>query len=733
MVSCETADAAAEFTAHVEAAAAQAAATASLARIARRRNTASSTGSSERASDSAARALIPTPPGLSPDALRPQNGATPPPRTSLGDSLGECAMSASFALPVVETGRAVHRRTRKGKPVINNYVVDVELGEGKFSTVRLVRHCKTKKAYALKVIPRSRLAHLRLLSTAADRERLLRHEIAVLKRLRHPHIIALVEVIDDPVENNLYLVLELAEHGAIAAIDPRNGATLDAEGRPMRLDDADAAGVARALIAAIRYAHHNGVAHRDIKPENILRGADGELKLSDFGVAKMIDDWPEMASDAQELMLDPDLSPNVVHPTRDDPHSPTGRKVPSHETIGTPWFMSPEALSAAVRGIPEGIALDLSDLFLSDIWSFGVTMYALTVGCLPWTSPSTRGMAHSIAASGGVVPFPPDADVSEGLRDFLSCAIRVRPSERWSLRQLAHHPWVAGTPAWAAGAVPAPLPLANGYSFTPSFSHQHPSHSHGRAPGAAAPVSNNSDVGASAFSNFSFDYAGLAPQTPPPAAAAARGSGDNKAAGADPARRSLLSPDDADEVDALAGRHEGRGDPSCLTDSFAGQTVRVDNTDLQEALASVQGLSVSAEFSPSHLDGSASGAITAQPSMEQTHAHAAASPADSPSLRIVEHHEVDEPGSAAPTVNTAPSTPPPGADSAPTVAALLSLATVTPPAAVASSMASSPGVAGTASLLLSPHAMSTTQIYENNNNNNNASSALPSPASTARA
>src|SRR5262249_21031205 len=111
---------------------------------------------------------------------------------------------------------------------------------------------------------------------AADPETVRRfvREARAAARLRHPHVVALHEI--DQRDGVYYLALELVEGGSVQEALAARGPFPWPEATPM------AAGACRGLAAA----HAAGLIHRDLKPANLMRGRDGVVKLTDFGLAR---------------------------------------------------------------------------------------------------------------------------------------------------------------------------------------------------------------------------------------------------------------------------------------------------------------------------------------------------------------------------------------------------------------------------------------------------------------
>ena len=154
--------------------------------------------------------------------------------------------------------------------------------------------------------------------------------MAIMKKLDHPNVVKLFEIIDNPLESKVYLITEFVKNGTLSGLIRKRNMTDE----QMRL-------IFRQLIAAVEYCHKvPKIIHRDIKPDNILIDTDGNVKLGDFGVSFLI---PE---DGSELI---------------------------NSNAGSDKFYSPEAcMSKTYRGR------------LTDLWACGVTLYMMATGDFPF-------------------------------------------------------------------------------------------------------------------------------------------------------------------------------------------------------------------------------------------------------------------------------------------------------------------------------------------------------------
>ncbi|KAI9481034.1 MAG: kinase-like domain-containing protein [Benjaminiella poitrasii] len=301
---------------------------------------------------------------------------------------------------VIETLGAKTSETEEGLKKINNYLLKREIGHGAFGTVHFGINTLTNKEYAIKEFSKSRLRRKEQLAMlrrgrggkplppiGTNPLDLVRSELAILKKLNHHNVIKLYEVLDDPDNDSLYMVLEMAHKGVIMQIDLNQSTTPYTE-KASRF-------YFRQIILGIEYLHCNDVVHRDIKPDNLLLSDNKILKIVDFGVSEIF----VKGDDALQ------------------------------STAGSPAFMPPE-LCTANRGPVSGKA--------ADIWSMGVTLYCLVHGHLPFTNQNLLGLYEMIEHD----PVTYSKNLSPTLIDLLQNLLEKNPQKRIAMRELRNHPWV---------------------------------------------------------------------------------------------------------------------------------------------------------------------------------------------------------------------------------------------------------------------------------------------------
>lgn len=212
---------------------------------------------------------------------------------------------------------------------------------------------------------------------------LIKEEIAIMKKLNHDNLVSLIEVLDDPSEDSLYMVLEYCKKGVIMKVG------VDEKADPY--DEEACRCWFRDLILGIEYLHAQGVVHRDIKPDNLLLTDDDVLKIVDFGVSEMFEKESEMLT---------------------------------AKSAGSPAFLPPELCVAKHGGISGKAA---------DIWSMGVTLYCLRFGCIPFERAGVLELYESIKKDSLCIARD---SCSDDLRDLIVKLLEKDPIKRIKMPEI---------------------------------------------------------------------------------------------------------------------------------------------------------------------------------------------------------------------------------------------------------------------------------------------------------
>uniref|UniRef100_F7GFG6 calcium/calmodulin-dependent protein kinase n=1 Tax=Macaca mulatta TaxID=9544 RepID=F7GFG6_MACMU len=288
------------------------------------------------------------------------------------------------------------------RPTVESHHVSITGMQGSYGVVKLAYNENDNTYYAMKVLSKKKLIRQAgfprrppprgtrpapggCIQPRGPIEQVYQ-EIAILKKLDHPNVVKLVEVLDDPNEDHLYMVFELVNQGPVMEVP-----TL----KPLSEDQARF--YFQDLIKGIEYLHYQKIIHRDIKPSNLLVGEDGHIKIADFGVSNEF-----KGSDA--------LLSN---------------------TVGTPAFMAPESLSET-RKIFSGKALD--------VWAMGVTLYCFVFGQCPFMDERIMCLHSKIKSQ--ALEFPDQPDIAEDLKDLITRMLDKNPESRIVVPEIKLHPWV---------------------------------------------------------------------------------------------------------------------------------------------------------------------------------------------------------------------------------------------------------------------------------------------------
>src|SRR5580704_10125754 len=221
-------------------------------------------------------------------------------------------------MPGLEDEAIGEARARLGSVLKEKYRLERVLGTGGMAVVYAATH-RNGKEFAVKLLHRELSLHPEV------RGRFLR-EGYVANKVKHPGAVA---VLDDDVaeDGTAFLVMELLNGSTVEDLWEHEGQRL-----PLQL----VLSVGYQVLAVLAAAHEKGIVHRDVKPANLFLTTEGELKVLDFGIARL----------------------------RDVAGSQTTQ---TGMTMGTPAFMSPEQAAGSTSAVDA----------LSDVWAVGATLFTL--------------------------------------------------------------------------------------------------------------------------------------------------------------------------------------------------------------------------------------------------------------------------------------------------------------------------------------------------------------------
>lgn len=258
------------------------------------------------------------------------------------------------------------------------------LGRGVSSTVRRCVEKETGREYACKIMDIN--GDPSETEGPAMRESTLR-EIAILRRVAgHPYIIELHDVFES--ETFIFLVFELC----------RNGELFDYLTSVVTLSEKKTKYIMKQLFEALQHVHRMNIVHRDLKPENILLDDNLNVKLTDFGFAR------------------------ILQP---------GEKL--FELVGTPGYLAPELLKSNMFEGYDGYSKEV------DMWACGVIMFTLLIGCPPFWHRKQMVMLRNIMEGRYSFTSPEWDDITDAPKDLISKLLILDPKRRLTVDEALKH------------------------------------------------------------------------------------------------------------------------------------------------------------------------------------------------------------------------------------------------------------------------------------------------------
>ncbi|XP_041660695.1 hormonally up-regulated neu tumor-associated kinase homolog B [Cheilinus undulatus] len=214
----------------------------------------------------------------------------------------------------------------------------------------------------------------------------MKREPRIHQMVRHPHIVVLLETLET--ENSYYMAMELCAGGDLMyRICDRK-----------RLEEREVRRYTRQILSAVDHLHKHGIVHRDLKIENFLLDEHNNIKIVDFGLSNTL----KTESLSLELL---------------------------NTQCGSPAYAAPELLAHRKYG-PK-----------VDVWSIGVSMFAMLTGTLPFTvEPFNIKQLHQKMVNGEIGSIP--TDVSKGAAAFMLSLLEPDPDKRPSVRAAMEERWI---------------------------------------------------------------------------------------------------------------------------------------------------------------------------------------------------------------------------------------------------------------------------------------------------
>jgi beta-lactam-binding protein with PASTA domain/tRNA A-37 threonylcarbamoyl transferase component Bud32 len=275
---------------------------------------------------------------------------------------------------------------------------------GRYELIRQIARGGTAQVYLARDLLLDRPVALKVLfpelSNDSSFVERFRREAQAAANLSHPNIVPVFDWGES--ERTYFIVMEYVDGEPLSAII-RSQAPLP----PAR-----AAGIAADISKALSYAHRHGVVHRDVKPGNVLITRDGQVKVTDFGIARAIG--------------------------ADDNVTQTGL------VMGTATYFSPEQA--------QGLGVDGR----SDVYALGVVLYEMVTGRPPFSADTPVAIAYKHVSEAAVPPSEIEPRVPLPLEAIIMRAIAKQPSDRYATAEDLHSDlqrYAQGSPVMAMSSL----------------------------------------------------------------------------------------------------------------------------------------------------------------------------------------------------------------------------------------------------------------------------------------
>ncbi|XP_012289165.1 phosphorylase b kinase gamma catalytic chain, skeletal muscle/heart isoform isoform X1 [Orussus abietinus] len=259
------------------------------------------------------------------------------------------------------------------------------LGRGISSTVRRCIEKETGIEYAAKIIDISNEPHDG--TDAHSMKDATMQEVHILRKVAgHPYIIELHDVFES--STFIFLIFELC----------KNGELFDYLTSVVTLSEKKTRYIMRQVFEGVLHIHNQDIVHRDLKPENILLDDNLNVKITDFGFARILN---------------------------------SGEKL--YDLCGTPGYLAPEVLKCNMFENAEGYGYEV------DVWACGVIMFTLLVGCPPFWHRKQMIMLRNIMEGKYSFTSPEWTDITDAPKDLIRKLLVIDPKKRITIKDALEH------------------------------------------------------------------------------------------------------------------------------------------------------------------------------------------------------------------------------------------------------------------------------------------------------
>jgi serine/threonine protein kinase len=298
--------------------------------------------------------------------------------------------------------------------IINEYKFIETLGKGSYSKVKRAINMKNNKQYAVKILNK-RILRKKKKSYGRTSEGTLKinymiedslNEIEIYKQFpqTNQNVLKLYEILNDDSNDKTYLIMELAEHGAIVSLDEKTGIfSLNQCLDNTKYNEQLMKKIIRDLANGLAFLHEHNIVHRDIKSDNIVLNKEGECKIADFGMALKL--------------------------KGEDKYS---------KTEGNLFFYPPEFC--------DGKEKKVFGYKPVDVWALGVTIYTCIFKRLPFLPDNHNNVMElfRMINTAKVNYNREGIKISNEMKELLGHILEKDPKKRYTARQIAEDPWLKG-------------------------------------------------------------------------------------------------------------------------------------------------------------------------------------------------------------------------------------------------------------------------------------------------